>query len=214
MTSKEQLVLIGGGGHCKSVIEVAERTGYTILGILDVPAEVGKSVLGYPVIGTDDDIPSYVDRASFVVTVGQIKDASLRMRLHEKVKAAGGKLPVLIASTAHVSAHAHIGEGTVIMNFAMVNADAEIGAGCIINTYANIEHDAVVGDFCHISTGTMINGNCRVGNDVFIGSQSVMANGTSVCDGCVIGAGSLVRKSFAIKGLYSGNPAILKKRLA
>jgi acetyltransferase-like isoleucine patch superfamily enzyme len=96
------------------------------------------------------------------------------------------------------------------MHFAMVNANAKIGTGCIINTHSNIEHDAVVGDYCHISTGAMVNGGCIVGNDVFLGSQSVMANGTLICDGCVIGAGSLVRKSFRVKGIYSGNPAILK----
>ena len=92
----------------------------------------------------------------------------------------------------------------------MVNAGAQIGIGCIINTHSNIEHDAFVGDYCHISTGAMVNGGCIIGNDVFLGSQSVMANGTSICDGCVIGAGSLVRKSFRVKGIYSGNPAILK----
>lgn len=206
----KELVLIGGGGHCKSVIEVAESMGCPILGILDKPSEVGKTVLGYPVIGTDDDIPLYVERAEFVITVGHVKDASLRIRLHERVKAVNGKLATLVASTAHVSTHAHIGEGTVVMHYAMVNVSASIGVGCILNTYCNIEHDAVVEDFCHISTGAMINGACHVGREVFVGSQSVMANGTSICQGCVIGAGALVRKSFGVKGIYSGNPAILK----
>ena len=68
-----ELILIGGGGHCKSVIDVAEAAGYTILGILDRPEEVGKSVLGYEVIGTDDDMAKYADKADFIVTVGQIK---------------------------------------------------------------------------------------------------------------------------------------------
>lgn len=37
------LILIGGGGHCKSVIDVAESAGYTILGILDMPEMLGTS---------------------------------------------------------------------------------------------------------------------------------------------------------------------------
>ena len=206
----KNLILVGGGGHCKSVIEVAESCGYNILGILDHPSELGKEILGYKVIGNDDDMAQYVDKAQFIVTVGSIKDPSLRKRLHDQIRAIGGSLATIIASTAYVSKRATIGEGTVIMHFAMVNADAKIGTGCIINTHSNIEHDAVVGDYCHISTGAMVNGGCIVGNDVFLGSQSVMANGTSICDGCVIGAGSLVRKSFRVKGIYSGNPAILK----
>lgn len=206
----KNLILVGGGGHCKSVIEVAESCGYNILGILDHPSEFGNEILGYKVIGSDDDMARYAQDAQFIVTVGSIKDPSLRKCLHNKIREAGGTLATLIASTAYVSNRAIIGEGSVIMHFAMVNADAKIGTGCIINTHSNIEHDAIVGNYCHISTGAMVNGGCIVGNDVFLGSQSVMANGTSICDGCVVGAGSLVRKSFNVKGIYSGNPAILK----
>lgn len=208
----KDLILIGGGGHCKSVIEVAESAGYNILGILDMPEEVGNRVLGYEVIGTDDDIPHYVDKAEFVITVGFIKTPAIRIRIYDKIKAAGGKLATLVASTAYVSKYANVGEGTIVMHHAMVNAGAQIGVNCIINTFCNIEHDAVIGNQCHISTGAMVNGDCRVGDRVFIGSQSVMANGVFVADDIVVGAGSLIRKSLREKGIYSGNPAILKIR--
>lgn len=210
---KKQLILIGGGGHCKSVIEAAESAGYAILAILDTPENIGKSVLKYTVTGTDADIPDYVSQGEFIVTVGHIKDATLRIKLHERIKAAGGRLAILVASTAYVSPYAEIGEGTVLMHRATVNAGARIGAGCIINTFANIEHDAAVGNYCHVSTGAMVNGDCEIGEGVFLGSQSVMVNGTSICSGCVIGAGSLVRKSIRKKGIYSGNPAELKIKL-
>jgi len=207
---KKNLILIGGGGHCKSVIEVAESAGYTIIGILDRPEEVGKKVLGYEIIGIDDDIPQYIDKAEFVITVGFIKNPALRIQLYEKVLQAGGQLTTLIASTAHVSRYAQIGQGTVIMHQAFVNVGAVIGNNVIINTFANIEHDAHIGNQCHISTGTMINGDCQVGDNCFIGSQSVLANAISICPDVVIGAGSLVRKSIHQAGIYSGNPAILK----
>ena len=64
--------MVGGGGHCRALIDVAESVGYTILGILDVPEEVGKEVLSSKVIGTDDDIPSYVDSGEFLIAVGFI----------------------------------------------------------------------------------------------------------------------------------------------
>lgn len=210
---EKNLILVGGGGHCKSVIEVAESNGYTIKGILDVSENVGNEVLGYPIIGTDDQIEDFVDKVFFIVTVGHIKNASLRIGLHEKISASGGKLATLIASTAYVSQRAVINEGTVIMHHAMVNADTRIGTGCIINTFANIEHDAIIGDFCHISTGAMVNGNCIVGSGTFVGSQSVIVNGTEIADNCVIAAGAVVRKSIPVKGIYSGNPAILKVKL-
>lgn len=206
----KNLILVGGGGHCKSVIEVAESAGYNILGILDMPEEVGKTVLDYKVIGTDADIPKYVDKANFVVTVGFIKNPAIRIRIFDQIKNAGGRLATLVASTARVSKYAEIGEGTVVMHQAFVNAGAKIGCNCIINTFCNVEHDARIGDQCHISTGTMVNGDCKIGDRVFVGSQSVLANGITIGEDIIVGAGSLVRKSISTKGIYSGNPAILK----
>ena len=208
---KHPLILIGGGGHCKSVIEVAESAGYEIKGILDMPDEVGKEVLpGHKVIGTDDEIPQYVEECDFIITVGFIKNPALRIKLYYKVKAVGGRLATIIASTAHVSKYAERGEGTVIMHQAFVNAGAKIGDNCIINTFVNIEHDAEVGNQCHISTGTMVNGECKIGENCFIGSQSVCANCIEIASDIIVGAGSVVRKSIRVKGIYAGNPAILK----
>ena len=209
-SSKTNLVLVGGGGHCKSVIDVAESAGYNILGILDMPEDIGKKVLDYKVIGTDDDIPQYVDKAEFVITVGCIKNPTTRIKLYNKVKEAGGKVATVIASTAHVSKYSYIGEGTVVMHQAFVNAGAHIGDNCIINTFSNIEHDAQIGDQCHISTGTMVNGDCKVGDRCFIGSQSVLANGVEIGDDVIVGAASFVMQNIMKKGIYFGNPAILK----
>lgn len=204
------LILVGGGGHCKSVIEVAESAGYNILGILDMPETVGNSVLNHKVIGTDSEIPQYADKAEFVITVGFIMNPAIRIRIYNRIKEAGGRLATIIASTAHVSRYATLGEGTVLLHQAVVNAGAKIGANCIINTFCNIEHDVVIGDQCHISTGTMVNGDCTVGDRVFIGSQSVLANGVAIGEDIIVGAGSVVIKSITEKGIYAGNPAILK----
>lgn len=204
------LILIGGGGHCKSVIEAAESAGYQILGVLDMPEEVGKEILSTKVIGTDDDIPAYVDKAEFVITVGFIKNPTVRIKLYNRVKEVGGKLATVIASTAHVSKYATLGEGTVVLHHAFVNAAAKVGNNVILNNFVNIEHDAVIGDQCHISTGAMVNGECKVGERCFIGSQSVLANCITIGDDIIIGAGSVVRKSIFEKGIYAGNPAILK----
>lgn len=173
MTNKP-LILVGGGGHCKSVIDVAESSGFNILGILDRSEEVGKKVLGYDVIGTDDDMAKYVDQAEFIVTVGQIKSPDLRIKLHKMLEQVGAKLATIVAPTAHVSKYAQLGAGTVVMHQAVVNANAKIGKGCIINTFANIEHDVVIGDYCHISTGAMVNGGSTVAYGPFVESQSAI----------------------------------------
>lgn len=204
------LILIGGGGHCKSVMEAAESVGYSILGVLDMPKNVGKSILSTKVIGTDDDIPAYVDKAEFVITVGFIKNPATRIKIYNKIKEVGGKLATVVTSTAYVSKYATLGEGTVVLHQAFVNADAKVGCNVILNTATNIEHDAVIGNHCHISTGTMVNGECKIGERCFIGSQSVLANCITVGDDIIVSAGSFVRKSIFEKGIYAGNPAVLK----
>ena len=204
---EKELVLVGGGGHCKSVIEVAESAVYKIKGILDKPELVGKKVLDYLVIGTDEQIIDMVGEALFVVTVGHVKDPSLRVKLHHQVLEAGGQFATLIASSARVSRYALVGEGSVIMHNAIVNAGARIGEGCIINTSANIEHDVTIGNFCHVSTGAMVNGDCIIGEKSFIGSQSVIQNNVSIVKECVIAAGAVVRKDIVKAGIYVGNPA-------
>lgn len=205
--SNKNLILVGGGGHCKSVIEVAESAGYTIWGILDKPEEVGKRVLGYEVIGTDDDMVKYADKAEFMVTVGQIKSPALRIKLHQMLAEANCNLATIIATTACVSKYAQIGEGTVIMHQAFVNADAHIGKGCIINTSSIIEHDAIVGDYCHVSTGATINGGASIGNCTFVGSQSVVNQCRSIGDNVIIGAGSAVVNDLPSNCIAVGVPA-------
>ena len=203
---KRPLILIGGGGHCKSVIDVAESAGFTIMGILDQPEKVGEEILGYKCIGTDEDIPSYVSKADFIITVGQIKSSSLRHKIAERVEKAGGKFATIIAHDAYVSKHAKVEEGTVVLHKAFVNAGAKVGKNCIINSMANIEHDVRVGDFCHISTGTMVNGEAQVGSDCFVGSRSVLYNCISVCQEVVVAAGSVVSRDITHSGIYAGNP--------
>lgn len=201
------LILVGGGGHCKSVIDVAESAGYSILGILDRPEEVGKKVLGYSVIGTDDDMAKYADEACFLVTVGQIKSPKLRIKLHQMLKEANCQLATVIAPTAHVSKYAEIGAGTVVMHHAVVNAGAKVGNGCIINTFANVEHDVVIGDFCHISTGAIVNGDARLADGIFIGSQSVVNQGIHIDSHIVVASLSVVNKNLSENGVYVGSPA-------
>ncbi|MBQ9440651.1 MAG: acetyltransferase [Paludibacteraceae bacterium] len=195
MSNGNDIILLGGGGHCKSVIDAAESVGYNILGILDKPELVGTRILNYEIIGTDDDIPHYADKAQFVITVGQIKSPAIRQKLAQLVERAGGRFATVIASDAYVSKYAHIGEGTVVLHKAMVNADAHIGRHCIINTMANIEHDVKIGDFCHISTGAMVNGGCIIEDETFVGSGAVLHQCAQISKSTIVPAGTIVRKN-------------------
>ena len=51
------LLLIGGGGHCRSCIDVIETTGqYEIAGIVQPQYDGTVPVLGYPVLDVDKEI--------------------------------------------------------------------------------------------------------------------------------------------------------------
>lgn len=200
------LILIGGGGHCKSVIEACRSCGRKIIGVMDIPEKVGLNVLGIPIFATEEDIFKYVNDVEFVVTVGFIKDSALRNRIFNHVKNAGGNFGTIVASSAHVSPYSEIGEGTVVLHGACVNACAKVGSNVIVNTLSNIDHDVVVADNCHISTCASLNGMCSVGDSTFIGSQSVVCQCVSICHDVVVGAGSVVTKDIHSPGVYVGSP--------
>lgn len=182
----KDLYLIGGGGHCKSCIDVIELEGkYQIKGIIDLEDKVGSKILGYEIIGTDRELEKLKGSAEFLITLGQIKSPSIREKYHQMDL----KFAKVISPRAHVSKHAIVEAGTIIMHDSLVNAGAKIGKNCIINTKALIEHDAIIEDLCHISTGAIVNGDCTVREKTFIGSNTVLKQGQEITSGSVIGYG-------------------------
>lgn len=206
---KDKIILIGGGGHCKSVIDVIEQENkFEIIGIIDIKAKIGTSVIGYNVIGCDDDIEKLSKTCkNFIITFGQGKSNEFRKNTFAKLKSLNINLPIIKSPYSHVSKHAIIGEGTVVMHGVIVNAGATVGVNCILNTQSLIEHDAEVGSHCHISTKATLNGTVKMGNSVFAGSSCVIKDGIRICDDVTIGTGATVVKNITEAGIYVGCPA-------
>jgi sugar O-acyltransferase (sialic acid O-acetyltransferase NeuD family) len=195
---KKDILLIGGGGHCKACIDVIEQSGlYWIAGIVETEAtQLHKKVLGYEVIGIDEELPQLVKKYhNCLVTVGQIKTAEVRIRLYETLKSLGAKLPAVVSPLSYVSPHAKIGEGTIIMHNALINAGAAVGRNCIINTKALVEHDAFVADHCHIATAAVVNGGVKVATASFLGSGAVSREFVEIGENSVVGCGAKVTKN-------------------
>jgi len=190
----KEIILIGGGGHCKSVIDVIEREGrFKIAGIVDKPELLGSNVLGYPIIGNDSDLPILAKKYNYaLVTTGQIKSPSLRIKLFDLAVDAGFILPSIASPNAYVSSHASIGNGVVIMHNALINASATIGNNCIINSKVLIEHDCQISKHCHISTNATINGGVIVQSGCFIGSGVITKESITIGKNSFTKAGSLV----------------------
>lgn len=191
---KHTILLIGGGGHCRSCIDVIEQTDkFKIAGIVDKLYFRSGNVFDYPILGNDDvldNLRKTIDHC--LVTVGHIKSSSPREKLYRKLKSLGFSLPAIISPTSYVSKHASIGEGSIVMHGATVNAGARIGNNCILNTHSLVEHDATIGNHTHISTSAVVNGGVSVGARCFIGSNATMVQNVNVPDNYFFRANTLI----------------------
>jgi sugar O-acyltransferase (sialic acid O-acetyltransferase NeuD family) len=204
----KEIILIGGGGHCRSCIDVIESAGeFKIAGIIDVKDKIGTKICGYEVIGEDADLPELFKKyKNVLITVGQIKSSKVRLKVYEELKAMGFGFPVIVAATAQVSNHSELGEGTIVMHHAVVNANVKVGVNCILNSKSLIEHDCQIGDYCHISTAAVINGTVSIGNRNFIGSNATIIQSIITADDVTVGINSLVLNDITEPGVFVGNP--------
>lgn len=206
----KDIVLIGGGGHCKSVIDVISSSNeFNIAGIIDVKEKIGTKILGFPVIGADEDLSTIIKSYSyFHISIGHILSNTKRIRIFNIIEELGGYLPVIKAYDAHVSSFASIKSGSFIGHKAVVNAGVEIGINCIINTNAIIEHDSIIGNHSHISTMATVNADCEIGESSFLSSHVVINRGIRIAQQSRIYSGSVVTKSFEKPGIsLKGIPA-------
>ena len=205
--SKPSVILIGAGGHAHACIDVIEQQGqYQIAGLVGMQEELHTQHLGYAVIATDAELPQLAKDYQYAfIAVGQVGSPDRRIRLYQQAIQLGFSLPGIIAPTAHVSSHATIGKGTMLMHSAIVNAGARVGNNCIINTRALVEHDATVEDHCHISTGAILNGSVYIGAGSFVGSGCVIKDGITLGKSCLIGMGLCVRHNQADNTRFLGH---------
>ena len=189
-----KLIIIGSGGHAKSVIDVIESTNdWEIIGLIGLKNDLNKSLLGYKVLGTDDDLASIRKVClNCVIGIGQIKNSEKRYSIARRLKSLDFYLPKIISPISRVSKHAEIKSGTFVGHGAVVNAGAIIGENCIINSNALLEHDTEIGDFTHISTGALINGGVCIGSHSFIGSGTIIREGIKIPKETIVGAGKTI----------------------
>ena len=204
------LILIGGGGHCKSLIDLVEAEGrYKIAGILDGAENLkGAKVFGYPVLGGDELIQELNQKGySFLISVGQIDEGKIRQKLFNYCQELGCKMPNIVSPKAYVSNRVEMGIGHTIFHGCIINAETVLGNNNIINNQVLIEHEVQIGNHNHISTNSTVNGKVVIGNNNFLGSGSIVVNNIVLGSELILGAGSVVAKSQLEQGTYVGVPA-------
>ena len=209
---KTPLVLIGGGGHCRSVIDVIEsQNKFSIKGVVDDCC--CGSILGYPVLGGDAILPKIFPQIPYAfITVGQIKSPLTRVRIYKQLVNLGYQIPILVSPFARISKHAVMGPGSIAMHGSIVIAESKIGSNVIINNQALVDHSCIIGDNCHISTGARLNGEVIVGENCFIGSGAIVRQGVHIGAGSFVAMGSVVTEDLSPNTIYKGSANIPGKQ--
>lgn len=210
------IVLVGGGGHCKVVLDVIkENNCYDEIFISDLKENIGKEILDIRIEYIDEQLEDLFKKGiNFAfVSMGKININDQRMKLYKKIKNIGFKIPTIISKSSNVSIYTVISEGTFIGKNAIVNPGVKIGKNCIINTGAIIEHDCIIGDNVHIGPGAVLSGGVKIEENSFVGTGAMITQYLNIASNTVIGAGAVVVRDINEPGVYVGNPAkFLKKR--
>lgn len=188
----EKIILIGFGGHAKSVADTIERQNfYEIIGYTELSSVKSK----YTYLGTDDVLVEYFNKGvkNVFICQGYLGKGILREKLYSMVKKIGFNLPVIIDPSSIIAKSCKIGEGTFVGKGVIINSEAIIDKMCIINTKAVIEHECIVREFSHIAVGATLCGQVHIGKSVFVGANATIIQTRSVNDYTIVPAGSTVR---------------------
>jgi sugar O-acyltransferase, sialic acid O-acetyltransferase NeuD family len=210
----KKILLIGGGGHCCSVLDSLFSCGdYEQIGVIEQNNKNKESIMGVPIIGTDEDLFLLYKRGwqNAFITLGSVGDSTVRRKIYNTLREIGYRIPVIADSTAIVGKNVQVGEGVFIGKRAVVNAGVCIKHCAIINSGAIVEHDCMIGSFSHISSGAVVCGQVKVGDDSHIGAASVIKQSIYIGNNALIGAGSVVVKDLPDAVLAYGNPCEVRK---
>jgi len=206
----DNIVIIGASGHAKVIIDIVNQEGkYDIVGLLDRFRDVGETMLGYPILGKDEDLPELIKSHTIKGAIIAIGDNFVRSKVATRIKEISPNLPFVSAvhPKASIAKDVSVGEGSVVMAGVSINPCSSIGRFCILNTNSSLDHDSILEDFASLAPGTTTGGNCRIGQYSAIGIGAVLIQGINVGKHTIIGAGSLVLKPIGSFVVAYGTPA-------
>lgn len=202
------VVIIGGGGHAKVVIESLRASGETVAAIVDADP-TPRAVLGVPVIGDDLALADLRGQGLSKLFVA-IGDNRLREKLGRKARELGFTLVNAIHTSAVISPTARLGEGVAVMAGVAINADSRIGELAIINTGAIVDHDCDLGAACHLGPAAALAGGVTLGERAFLGVGARAIPGVTIGADAIVGAGGVVVRDLPDAVVAVGVPARIK----
>lgn len=209
----DKIVIVGGGSFIGNLINYIESMNqFEIIGYTDVQNH--GCFWGVPYLGDDSILESLYREGVTNAAIGignRLSDTSLKQKIINNVKSMGYKFPVIRGTNVIIHKGVTIGEGTILRDACIIQANCTIGNFVMIGDRAVISHDTKIGNFSQIVSGCVLGRGITIGNSVFFGFNAIVTNDLTIADGCTIGALSIVNKNCLIKGVYFGQPAVLKK---
>ena len=202
------VVIIGGGGHAKVVIESLRASGHAVAAIVDADP-TPREVLDVPVVGDDLKLPALKEQGLSQLFVA-IGDNRLREKLGRKAQGLGFVLVNAIHPSAVISPSAKLGQGVAVMAGVAINADTDVGDLAIINTGAVVDHDGRLGVACHLGPAAALAGSVTVGDRAFLGVGARVIPGVTIGADTTVGAGGVVVRDLPDGVLAIGVPAKIK----
>jgi sugar O-acyltransferase (sialic acid O-acetyltransferase NeuD family) len=187
-------IILGAGGHAKVLIEALQRSAIPILGITDSDGcKIGSSLLGIPVIGTDEMLREHAPDSILLVNgLGSVRTVVNRMLLYEKFKAMGYRFASVIHPSAVIAGDVDLAEGIHVMARAVLQPGCTVGVNTIINTGVVLDHDCRIGRHVHLAPGAILSGGVQVGHNTHVGTGAVIIEGRRIGDSVLIAAGAVV----------------------
>ena len=179
----QNLIIIGGGKHTKTCIEIARMSlPFEIIGVVYTYRNPGNEIMNVPVIGGIDLLDEIYENmaTNAVLGIGGLIDIEERKNLYEQLKNIGFNTPNLIHPKSFIEESVQLGDGNQIFALSYIGTDVQIGNNCIINSGAIISHFSVLGNNCHVAPGGILGGSVQIGECSLIGMGSTIYYGLRI----------------------------------
>ncbi len=207
---KQVILVNGGGGQGRDVLDALWVMGLEVIGVLDdaLGAEGDPrpgDISGVPILGNAASWREHA-RPDIEFALGTSNQLT-RLRLAEEMLAAGAELCRVTHPKATVSRTARLGRGVVLLAGCVIGPDATIGDVCILNANCAVDHDGVLGTAVQFGPGVTLAGGITIGDGSFLGVGATVMPGLTIGRNAVVGAGAVVIRNVADGATVVGNPA-------
>jgi acetyltransferase EpsM len=209
---KTPLVVIGGGGHARVIIDAASSTGeFHVLGFLDpAPCEETRALLEVDRLGGDEAAAQLLATAAnlqFALGVGALRPSPDRRAIVDRYDRLGAKWATVIHGGATVASTSSLGVGAVVLAGAIVGPGAVMGRHVIVNSGAIVEHDVEVGDYVVLGPGALLGGGAQVGAGAFVGLGANIRDHVRIGPDATVAMGAVVVDHVPATVVVAGTPA-------